>query len=93
MLTTYSTSGFETQTESKLHSILVEPFLVLGVFAFWVITLPVAAISMLGIKTWDAISAFQHRALRANPLILSKQNALRKSVPLPPPNVVAKKVS
>jgi hypothetical protein len=91
MLTTYSNPGFEAHPENKLHSILIEPFLVLGVFAFWVVTLPVAAVSMLGIKTWDAVIAFKHRAFRANPLILSRRTTLRKSVSLPPSNAATRK--
>ncbi len=38
----------------NLKAILIQPFLILGVSLFWIVTLPIAAVSLVAIKVWDA---------------------------------------
>jgi hypothetical protein len=58
-------------------AILAEPFLLLGVSAFWLVTLPFAAVALLGVKVWDGAVALTREASRKNPLILRRGRAPR----------------
>ena len=57
---------------TDLKSALLEPLLVVGVSAFWFVTLPFAAVSLLGVKLWETGSAFSHKTASRNPLILRR---------------------
>ena len=57
---------------TDLKSALLEPVLVVGVSAFWIVTLPFAAVSLLGVKIWDTASAFSRKTTTRNPLILRR---------------------
>ncbi len=82
MTTTYSHSALETQPSTDLKAMLAEPFLIVGVSAFWALVLPFAAVSMLGVKAWDTAAAFTRRSARSNPLILRRGEA-GKNAPAP----------
>lgn len=53
---------------SDLQAILMESLLVVGVSLFWIVTLPFAAFSLLGLRGWETVSGLS----RANPLILRR---------------------
>lgn len=71
MITTYSHSAIE-QPQSDLKSLLAEPFLCLGAALFWLVTLPLTALALFGMKIWDTITGLARR--RSNPLILRRGN-------------------
>ena len=58
MSTTYPQSALPSRPfgSSELKAALLEPFLILGVSAFWIVTLPFAAVALLCVKIWDALS-------------------------------------
>lgn len=50
---------------------VIEPLLIAGAALFWVLALPVVAISLVGVKIWEALVALSTgNAVRPNPLIL-----------------------
>ncbi|MGI8432614.1 MAG: hypothetical protein ACR2MW_10055 [Chthoniobacterales bacterium] len=73
MTNTYSHSALDSHS-SVLKAALVEPLLVVGVSAFWLVTLPFAAVAMLGVKVVEGANAFVRGTARTNPLILRKGN-------------------
>ena len=89
MTTIYSHSALTPRPFglSELKAILIEPFLVVGVSVFWIVTLPFTAVSLLVVKVWDIVSGYS----RANPLILRRGNA-GKSDPAPAQGASAKSV-
>ncbi|MEO6871456.1 MAG: hypothetical protein ABI233_04460 [Chthoniobacterales bacterium] len=71
MITTYSHSALDSHgTDWK--SIVAEPFLSAGVSAFWLVTLPFAAVALLGAKMCEGAVAFARGSARKNPLILRR---------------------
>lgn len=61
-----------------LKTALLDPLLVVGVTAFWLLTLPLVAVALLAVKIWDTASAFAHRsAVQSNPLILRRGQVAR----------------
>ncbi len=58
-----------------LQEILIEPFLVVAVSLFWIVTLPFAVVSLLGVRVWDNVSGLA----RANPLILHRGSASNRN--------------
>jgi hypothetical protein len=60
---------------SKLKAIFIEPVLVVGVSAFWLLMLPFVGLSLLCVRIGDTIAASL-----ANPLILRRGDAA-KGVP------------
>ncbi len=73
MTTTYcQTANSRPFGSTDLKSALLEPLLVVGVSAFWIVTLPFAAVSLLGVKLWDTASALSRKTATANPLILRR---------------------
>ena len=83
MTTTYSNPTLESQPTNNFKALLVEPFLILGVFTFWIVTLPLVATSMLGIKIWDAVAGLARRFVSPNPLILGRAKGMKENVALP----------
>ncbi len=79
MTTIYSHPAFVTPA-IDWKAILAEPFLIVGVSAFWLITLPFAAVALLGAKVCEGAVAFTRGASRKNPLILRRGSALRADV-------------
>jgi hypothetical protein len=81
MTTTYSNSALDSHgTDWK--SLVAEPFLIAGVSAFWLLTLPVAAVALVGAKVCEGAVAFAHGSTRNNPLILRKGAAAKAEAPL-----------
>lgn len=80
MTTVYSNSSVADRSFglADLKSLLLEPFLVLGVSAFWLLTLPFAAVAMLAVKIWDKCAPSLNRANSAHPLILRRGAASDK---------------
>jgi hypothetical protein len=90
MTTTYSHSALDSHgTDWK--SIVAEPFLIAGVSAFWLLTLPFAAVALVCAKVCEGAVAFAHGSTRSNPLILRKGNPAKSETPLPS-RAAAKKV-
>ena len=92
MTSTYSHSALTTRStgSTELKSILLEPLLVVGVSAFWLVTLPFAAVSMLGVNLWDTAVSFSRRHSHSNPLILRRRGLL-KNDPVPSYRASAKR--
>ena len=86
MTTTYSQTSLDSQHSHSfdLKAALVEPLLVVGVSAFWLVTLPFAAVAMLGVKVGEGVKDFVRGAARTNPLILRKGNLARSEAALTP---------
>ena len=61
---------------SELKNLLIEPLLVAGVSAFWLVTLPIVATSLLCVKAWDAITCHH-----PNPLILRRGGIAASGMP------------
>jgi hypothetical protein len=74
MTSTYSQSTLAPRSfgAAELKAALVEPLLVVGVSAFWLVTLPVAAISLFAVKIWDTAAGFARGPVQTNPLILRR---------------------
>ena len=74
MTSTYSESALTPRPfgSADLKASLLEPVLVVGVSAFWLVALPFAAVSLFAVKIWDTASAFAHGSVQANPLILRR---------------------
>lgn len=68
MTTTYSHSALDSEPSFELKAFLAEPFLIVGSLAFWLVTLPFAAVAVFSVKIWDTVTGLSQR--RANPLIL-----------------------
>ncbi|MBA3962922.1 MAG: hypothetical protein H0X40_13640 [Chthoniobacterales bacterium] len=81
MTTTYyhQTENSRPFRSTDLKSALLEPLLVVSVSAFWIVTLPFAAVSLLGVKLWDTASAFSRKTATRNPLILRRGQATNDS--------------
>lgn len=73
MITTYPQSALDSHG-IDWKSIVVEPFLIAGVSAFWLVTLPVAAVALLAVKMCEGAVAFARGSARKNPLILRRGN-------------------
>ncbi|HEY1769321.1 MAG TPA: hypothetical protein VGG02_03600 [Chthoniobacterales bacterium] len=85
MITTYSNTSLESEPSFDIKAILAEPFLVVGSAAFWLITLPLAAVAVICVRGWDALSNLF--SPRANPLILQRggrENAAGDLMPSEP---------
>jgi hypothetical protein len=53
----------------RLKAFFIEPLLVLGVFAFWLVALPFVAVSLVAVKVWDTFrpdAVFLPSGIRAN---------------------------
>ena len=73
MITTYPNSTLESHgTDWK--ALVAEPFLIAGATAFWLVTLPLAAVALVGAKVCEGAVAFAHGTARKNPLILRRGN-------------------
>lgn len=83
MITTCSNPSLDSHS-FDLKATVTEPLLVAGVSAFWLVTLPVAAVALLGVKVVDGVNAFVRGSARTNPLILRKGNATRIVPPMTP---------
>lgn len=70
MTTTFADSSLKTQSVSGLKTVLVEPALIAGAAVFWVAALPFVALSLGGVKVWDAMKRIS--AGPPNPLILRR---------------------
>ena len=84
MTSTYSQTPLASRSfgPAELKAALVEPLLVVGVSAFWLITLPVAAVSLFAVKIWDTAVGFAHGSVQTNPLILRRgQPSTRETSP------------
>jgi hypothetical protein len=70
MITAYPQSAMPSRPfgSSELKAALLEPLLIVGVSAFWLVTLPFTAVALLCVKLWDALTAFSP----AHPLILRR---------------------
>jgi hypothetical protein len=70
------------EPKSWIHSadakaILLEPVLIVGTAAFWLLALPFAAIGLMVMKVSETIVALvSGRTVRPNPLILRKRAAV-----------------
>ena len=71
MTTTYSHSALDHHA-TNWKAVLAEPFLIAGVSAFWLVTLPFAAVALVGAKACEGTAAFFRGSARKNPLILRK---------------------
>jgi len=61
------------QQPGLLHMILVEPLLVVATAVFWLLALPLVAVSLGSVKIWDALVALNSGEIATpNPLILRK---------------------
>ncbi len=69
MITTYPESSFASRPFT-LKAALTEPLLIVGVSAFWLVTLPFAAVAMVGVKIVEGMQGFVRGSARTNPLIL-----------------------
>ena len=80
MTNTYSHAALTSRPFglAELKANLIEPFLVVGVSLFWIVTLPFAAAALFGVKIWDAVSVFSRSTSRNHPLIL-RRGAVGKS--------------
>ena len=85
MMTTYSDPTLTARTSGThdFKALLLEPFLVVAVSAFWLVTLPFAAVSLLAVKISDTYMSFTHRSVVGNPLIL-RRGAVQKTQALAP---------
>lgn len=83
MTTTYSQSSLDSHS-SDLKAALVEPLLIVGVSAFWLVMLPFVAVAMLGVKLGEGVNAFVRGTARTNPLILRKGNSSQNEAALAP---------
>ncbi len=84
MTSTYSHSALPTPStgSTQLKSILLEPLLIVGACAFWLVTLPFAAVSMLCLNLWDTAVSFSRRHAHSNPLILRRRGLLKNDLVL-----------
>lgn len=83
MTSTYSQSVLNPRSfgSADLKAALLEPLLVVGVSAFWLVTLPFAAVALFAVKIWDTAWAFAHGSVQANPLILRRGQAAHGIAP------------
>jgi hypothetical protein len=58
------------QQTGFFHMILVEPLLLVATATFWLLALPLVAVSLACVKIWDAFVALNSKAATPNPLIL-----------------------
>ena len=59
--------------QPRLHMILVEPLLVVATAVFWLLALPLVAVSLGSVKIWDAFVALNSSEIATpNPLILRR---------------------
>lgn len=74
MTSTYTQSALSPRPfgSAEMKAALLEPLLVVGVSAFWLVTLPFVAVSLFAVKIWDTANAFAHGSVQANPLILRR---------------------
>lgn len=71
MTTTICSNSALTSEFSGSKVLLLEPVLAVLVAAFWLVALPLAAVSLVAVRIWDALVALvTGHALRPNPLIL-----------------------
>ena len=55
----------------QFKAAFLEPVLIAGAALFWVLALPVVAVSLMAVKIWEVLVAlFMGQAVRPNPLIL-----------------------
>ena len=84
MSTAYFDSNLESASPSvffQLQTFLIEPLLVVAVGAFWLVALPFVAVSLAGVKIWDALVALKSsNAALPNPLFL-RSGGSPKSTP------------
>ena len=83
MTTTYSHSALDSEHSFDIKALLAEPFLIAGSLAFWLVTLPFAAVAVIALKIWDTLTGSSQR--RANPLILRRGTVASGSPSLPQP--------
>jgi hypothetical protein len=76
MNTAYLDTNLSSDTTSRsglLRTILLEPILTVASAAFWLVALPLVAISLACVKVWDTLVALQSsKAVLPNPLILRR---------------------
>ena len=64
----------------QFKAAVLEPLLVAGAALFWVLALPVVAISLVAVKIWEVMVALSlGNAVRPNPLIL-RQGPIKGTV-------------
>jgi hypothetical protein len=74
---------------SQLQTVVIEPLLVVAVGAFWLVALPFVAVSLVGVKIWDALVALKSsNAARPNPLILRQSRPPKNAPALSSPSPV-----
>ncbi len=56
MTTTYSHSTLDSQPSFDWKAALAEPFLIVATSAFWLVTLPFAALAVFSVKIWDTMT-------------------------------------
>lgn len=86
MSTTLFDSEFATEPASRFSwakAIFVEPLLTLAVAAFWLVTLPFVAVSLVCVKIGDALVAMESASeVRLNPLFLRSSSRRAPEVAL-----------
>lgn len=67
-------------TLTQFKAAVFEPLLVAGAALFWVLALPVVALSLLAVRIWEVLVALSTgHAVRPNPLIL-RQGPIKGTV-------------
>jgi hypothetical protein len=67
-------------TLTHFKTAILEPLLITGAALFWVLALPVVAVSLMAVKIWEVLVALSlGNAVRHNPLIL-RQGPLKGKV-------------
>lgn len=67
-------------TLAQFKAAVIEPLLVAGAALFWVLALPVVAMSLVAVKIWEVLVALSTgHAVRPNPLIL-RQGPIKATV-------------
>ena len=76
MTTTYFPSELNPQTGSvfsQMKAVLMEPVMIAGVAAFWLLALPFVAMSLACVRVWETFVAMKSsQAAQPNPLILRR---------------------
>lgn len=83
MTTTYFPSELDPQTGSvfsEMKAVLLEPVMIAGVAAFWLVTLPFVAMSLTCVRVWDTLVAMKSsQGAQSNPLILRRGRPLKSA--------------
>lgn len=81
MITTYFHPTLDSHPASGLSQVkaaLIEPILIVGVAAFWLVALPFVAASLACVRVWDTLVAIKSgRSAHPNPLILRRGHVIQ----------------